>query len=222
LPNDPKSLRDKILDTGQELFESVGYDVATVNLIIEKAGVSKGAFYHHFKAKDELLEALLNRENYANLLRIRDTGEIDGITSLARLSWFFRVVRGWKPDDPTHTKALLRVIYSDQNLFLRYRRKQKIVTALLPELDSIIKSGVRVGTFNIKVAGNISELVFRIGHELNNVIAGLIITDGEVDLNRIENEIDSYQRVIEILLGAPKDSVKLINKKAILEVAMAD
>lgn len=47
--------REKIIDAAWELFQEVGYENATVNDIIERSGTSRGAFYHHFRAKEDLL-----------------------------------------------------------------------------------------------------------------------------------------------------------------------
>lgn len=48
-------LRDRIIDAALILFEEHGYHGVSVNDIIIKANTSKGGFYHHFQAKDELL-----------------------------------------------------------------------------------------------------------------------------------------------------------------------
>ncbi len=45
----------KIYNTALKLFYSKGYDKVTVDDICEKAGVSKGAFYDHFKSKDQVI-----------------------------------------------------------------------------------------------------------------------------------------------------------------------
>ena len=45
----------KIYDTALRLFYTKGYDRVTVDDICEKAGVSKGAFYDHFKSKDQVI-----------------------------------------------------------------------------------------------------------------------------------------------------------------------
>lgn len=51
-------MRQQIVDAAWELFEQKGYENTTVNEIIEKANTSKGGFYYHFKAKDDLLNSL--------------------------------------------------------------------------------------------------------------------------------------------------------------------
>lgn len=52
--------RRRILDTANRLFSQVGYTAAGVAEICEAAGVSKGAFYHHFPSKQAVFMALLD------------------------------------------------------------------------------------------------------------------------------------------------------------------
>ena len=50
-----KLTRQKIFDTSLELFNKHGYENVTVDAICEKLGLSKGAFYTHFKSKDQII-----------------------------------------------------------------------------------------------------------------------------------------------------------------------
>lgn len=52
--------RSKILDSAVKLFSTRGFGAATVEDICADAGISKGAFYHHFKSKQSLFLALLD------------------------------------------------------------------------------------------------------------------------------------------------------------------
>lgn len=47
--------RQDIFETAIELFDKRGYEKVSINDICKKAGVSTGAFYHHFKSKDQIL-----------------------------------------------------------------------------------------------------------------------------------------------------------------------
>jgi len=48
-----------ILDTAIHEFATQGYGQTTVDAIVTAAGISKGAFYHHFAGKEDLFKALL-------------------------------------------------------------------------------------------------------------------------------------------------------------------
>jgi AcrR family transcriptional regulator len=52
--------RARILEAAVKQFSINGYNQASVDNICEQAGVSKGAFYHHFKTKQDIFLALLD------------------------------------------------------------------------------------------------------------------------------------------------------------------
>jgi len=52
--------RAKIIESAIKLFSAHGFNSASVDDICKDAGVSKGAFYHHFETKQALFLALLD------------------------------------------------------------------------------------------------------------------------------------------------------------------
>jgi TetR/AcrR family transcriptional regulator, cholesterol catabolism regulator len=56
-----KSTRDRILDAAGELFALRGFDATSVDAIAERAGLTVGALYRHFKTKGELLLDVIRR-----------------------------------------------------------------------------------------------------------------------------------------------------------------
>ena len=53
--------RSRLLQAAESCFAQSGYDRTSVATICQAAGVSKGAFYHHFSSKQEIFLELLNR-----------------------------------------------------------------------------------------------------------------------------------------------------------------
>src|SRR5512147_2689837 len=53
--------RSRILDVAGELFAERGYDATSVADICQQAGVTKGAFYHHFASKQSVFLELRDR-----------------------------------------------------------------------------------------------------------------------------------------------------------------
>jgi AcrR family transcriptional regulator len=63
---DAAPVPQRLLAAATRLFAGQGYDRTSVQEIVEAAGVTKGALYHYFGSKDDLLH-----EIYARLLRVQ-------------------------------------------------------------------------------------------------------------------------------------------------------
>ncbi|HEY9078500.1 TetR/AcrR family transcriptional regulator [Magnetovibrio sp.] len=64
--------RENIMNAAQALILQQGFSATSVDSVIEGAGITKGTFFYHFKAKSELASALVAR--YARL----DAEHLDG------------------------------------------------------------------------------------------------------------------------------------------------
>lgn len=53
--------RARLLDAAHEVFAEVGMDAASVEMICERAGFTRGAFYSNFESKNELFLALITQ-----------------------------------------------------------------------------------------------------------------------------------------------------------------
>jgi AcrR family transcriptional regulator len=54
-----QATRAALIDVAMELFAANGYDATAIPAVLEAAGVSRGALYHHFESKEALFEAVL-------------------------------------------------------------------------------------------------------------------------------------------------------------------
>ena len=58
----PEITVEKILEVSQRLFLTKGYDNTTIQDIVDElGGLTKGAIYHHFKSKEEIMDALTDK-----------------------------------------------------------------------------------------------------------------------------------------------------------------
>jgi AcrR family transcriptional regulator len=64
-----------ILDTAERVFDEVGYDAATTNLIAAEAGISPGSLYQFFANKEAIAEALASR--YVDLMADVEAAALD-------------------------------------------------------------------------------------------------------------------------------------------------
>ncbi len=51
--------RQQILETAQRLFTELGYDATSLQMIADEMGLTKAAVYYHFRAKSDILHAVM-------------------------------------------------------------------------------------------------------------------------------------------------------------------
>ena len=83
----PEETIAKILDAALELFCEKGYEETTMADIVEKlGGLSKGAVYHHFRSKEEIFTAALERASAPAVSAIEATCSDPRLTAVEKLS----------------------------------------------------------------------------------------------------------------------------------------
>ena len=89
MKQEEKSLlsRNKILEASGALFAEKGFDSTTMQDIMERSGLSKGAIYHHFKSKEEIMQALGDKMFFDNnpFDEIRKRTELNGLQKIREL-----------------------------------------------------------------------------------------------------------------------------------------
>lgn len=82
----PEETVDLILDVAFRLFMKKGYEHTSIQDILDRlGGLSKGAIYHHFKSKEDILVAVTDRitaESNRMLAKIRDRTDLLGAEKL--------------------------------------------------------------------------------------------------------------------------------------------
>lgn len=68
----PEQTLEKIVDTSTRLFCEKGYEQTSIQDILDALHLSKGGLYHHFKSKEEILEAVLNKRTQYILDMLHD------------------------------------------------------------------------------------------------------------------------------------------------------
>ncbi len=85
----PEETVELILDVAFRLFMEKGYEHTSIQDIISGlGGLSKGAIYHHFRSKDDILMAVTDRmtaQSNQMLAAIRDRSDLNGREKLKRI-----------------------------------------------------------------------------------------------------------------------------------------
>src|SRR5258708_16313706 len=72
-----QTTRDHIIEAADQLFYRQGFEHTSFSDIASVVQISRGNFYFHFKTKDEILDAVINRR-LADTRKMLDRWEIQG------------------------------------------------------------------------------------------------------------------------------------------------
>lgn len=207
--------RNALVDCAQELFFTVGYEPTTVANIIERAGISKGGFYHHFSAKEELLDAIAERMALQLIAGSKDVLDDPDIDSLTRLNRFLERSLQWKTQTARQLRVLSEAILKPENVLLFERMVSVVNETLHPLLAGIIRQGAEEGVFSTVSPDIVAEVYLSMARGRGELISRSIAAalDGNMDqavagmADRLRHEASAMDR----LLGAPEGSVHMFD-----------
>lgn len=210
--------KQEILEASRELFFSEGYDATSVNRIIEVLGISKGAFYHHFRSKEELLDGLVHQLTQTQLAALQPILDDAELTAVDKLNRFYAQSRGFKREHAAALRSLMQVMYRPENLILRHRMAAASVEAARPALAQIVAQGMAERSFDCADAELTAELILELGTSLSDAIATELLSAepsgaARDQLARLEQRVRVYEDAVERLLGAKAGSILIIDSK---------
>ncbi len=205
--------RNEILDVARRLVYTKGYEEMTIQDILDALRISKGAFYHYFDSKQDLLNALIDRMIEEGIQVVDPIAADASLPALEKLHRYFATAAIWKTAQKDYLLALLRIWYDDKNAIVR----QKMITAAIkqigPVFNTIVCQGVAEGVFHPSFPDQVGEVFLSMWLGFaDRVVEFFLVPDSHGDaLQRLQNIMAAYSDALERILGAPKGSMNLVD-----------
>lgn len=151
----PEITINRILDTSMDLFLKNGYENTTIQDIVNELGdLSKGAIYHHFKSKDEIMEAVIPRIYKNNNDNSFDEEEIKATNGLEKLKKIF--LKSLK--NPAQEKLVKAAPSLMKNPRILTQQIFDVIEKMVPTvIEPIIKEGVLDGSIKTNSPKELAE-----------------------------------------------------------------
>ena len=217
--------RAELIDCAQALFLSRGYERTTINDVIAATGLSKGAFYHHFRSKEDLLEAIAERVAAEALSGAEEVRADPRLDALKRLNLILAATREWKAENLAQLRAMFTVLLRPDNAVLYHRILRSVFAALGPVLIEIIEEGEHEGVFDVAEPALAAEALLWLGEGRRALLVEALelAERGELDAAtaRLMDRLRGEEATIDRLLGLPPGSVQLIGSEDYLRTMLA-
>ena len=151
----PEVTVERILDAAQRLFLEKGYDNTTIQDIVDElGGLTKGAVYHHFKSKEEIMDAVGDRMFFANnpFEAVKKRSDLSGLEKL-------REVIRLNNADEQRTELTLQSVPVAKNPRLLAEMLISNRKVLTPCFRELIDEGLADGSIFTEYPREISELL---------------------------------------------------------------
>jgi AcrR family transcriptional regulator len=205
--------RNEILDVAQRLMMvTKGYEQMTIQDILDELHISKGAFYHYFVSKSDLLSAIIDRMQKGALQVVQPIVEDPELDALEKFHRLFSSLASWKAEQKEIVLVLLKVWYADENVLLREKMQLSSVKLYAPLLGQIIRQGMQEGVFSNPYPDQVGEVAFSVIMDISDSVGEGLLTSilNGSGVEELEATVAAYSYALECMIGAPTGSLKLI------------
>lgn len=155
----PEVTVEKILDVAQQLFLEKGYDNTTIQDIVDKlGGLTKGAVYHHFKSKEDIICALSDKlfSDCNPFIEVKKRENLNGLQKM-------REVMRLNQSNTNGTEINLQVLPLLKNPRIFTELIEANRRDLSPRWLELIEEGIADGSIQTEYAKEIAELIPLLG-----------------------------------------------------------
>lgn len=207
------SKRKRILEAAQRLIYTKGFERMTVQDLIVELGISKGAFFHYFPSKRELLEALIDQMTTEILDHLSPILADPTLNAQQKLEKYFRAALHWKTERRDLLIAITRAWYLDENAIVRQKAFDKgMIERFVPILTQLIEQGNREGCWHALHPETVAVMSVYLLQGLGDTLSRQLISpESSLDRAGLENTLKAYTAGMERLLGAPTGSLNFLD-----------
>lgn len=151
----PEITVEKILEVSQRLFLEKGYDNTTIQDIVDElGGLTKGAVYHHFRSKEEIMDALGEKLFFAHnpFEAVKKRTDLNALEKM-------KLAIQLNQSDEQQVELTRQAVPVLKNPHILARMIETNRRMLCPYWQELIEEGIRDGSVHTEYAKELSELL---------------------------------------------------------------
>ncbi|TYQ12778.1 UNVERIFIED_CONTAM: TetR family transcriptional regulator [Acetivibrio alkalicellulosi] len=192
--------KHEFLAVALELFYEKGYEKTTIKDIIERMGVSKGAFYHYFQSKEDVIVSISKEYVDRAIGIMKGIAKRKDLNAIEKINKIFEYVNEYKGNSERQRSKIKGIFNDEGNLKL----ERKITKAIRPDflilIKEIIDQGVEEGTIKTSKPIELSEFFTGIINSLDSSIDELVRELYDTNYQEFVRRLDEKLQFHEIML----------------------
>ena len=189
--------RNEILDVAERLFGTKGFDGTSTTDILNEIGIARGTLYYHFKSKEDILDAMIERLTGGLVTKANEIAGKTGVPVLQRMTLMMMALN--VKNDLGH--EIMEQIHKPQNALMHQKMQERLLAGVNPIITSLIEEGIAQGICQTDYPAEVAEMTLLYSNTVFDDLAGY---SGEERQRKIAAFIYNLER----LLGMERDSLR--------------
>ena len=205
--------RDAILDAAERMIRTSGYEQMSIQDIQDELGVSRGAIYHYFESKADILEGVVERTGDTVIKILEPIAADPSLAPLAKLQQVFSAAGHWKIQRKELMLAVALAWYSDHNVLVRDRLRDVMNARFAPIIADILRQGKAQAVFDVSSPEHASTILMGLLLDTGDAVKDLLFARvaGTIPFEEVAAFVAAYNEAFERILGLPAGSFELID-----------
>ena len=191
--------KNEILDVAERLFGTKGFDNTSTSDILNEVGIARGTLYYHFKSKEDILDAMIDRmtgrlvEKAAALLAKKE------IPVLKRLTMMMTALNV----NGSLGQEIMEQVHKPQNALMHQKMQERLLAGVNPLVTALIREGIAQGICKTEYPAEVAEMTLLYSNTVFDTLA-------EHGKEERERKINAFIYNLERLLGMERGSMEAV------------
>lgn len=203
ITKDAVERRNEILDVAEKMFLDKGFENTSTADISTAINIAKGTLYYHFKSKNEIMDAIIERRATQVIEELNKISENKSINFLERIVMVFKVAKF----SDINNEPNLNYLHNNENSYMHQKMQVAMIDAFTPILIKLLEEGEKEGIINCTYLRQSVEMLLIYGNSIFDENKMCKMSGEEI----MEN-INAFIFHIEILLGAPHGTFTVLKE----------
>ncbi len=191
--------KNEILDAAEHLFSTKGFDSTSTNDILNEIGIARGTLYYHFKSKEDILDAMIERITKQLIEQATEIFSKKDIPILQRLTMMILALNV----GGNLGREVMDQVHKPQNALLHQKMQARLLSSISPLLAELIEEGMEQGICHTDYPREVAEMTFLYA---STAFDTLVPYEKEVKNTKILAFIYNLER----LLGMESESMQTV------------
>ena len=198
----------EILDIAEHLFETKGFDNTSTNDILNEIGIARGTLYYHFKSKEEILDAIIDRLTKQLLEKAKEFVKQEDVPLSQQLTL---IMLELNVSCGNFNHKVLEQVHKPQNALMHQKIQAHLLSELTPLISTLIKEGIAQGIYQTDYPEEVAEMLFLYA---NTIFDDLIAHSKEEKQKKAAAFVFNLERLLKMEQGSMKVVVNSIFQNA--------